>query len=199
MLFMAIKAVIFDLDGTITAPFFDFDSIREEMGLDRNAGPVWEIMQNATEAERARLDKILRYHEQLGIDNSSLQPGAKETLEWIRSQGLPVAVLTRNTKDNAVEVARKHDIEFDIFVGREDGPVKPDAFGVEFICKEFEVAPSDTIMVGDYLFDLLCAKAAGAKSVLLVNNKKTREFAEHADYMIEKMNLLVDIIKNENS
>jgi len=196
---MAVKAVIFDLDGTITEPFFDFDSIREEMGLDRNAGPVWEIMQQATDAERARLDGILRYHEQLGIDNSTLQPGAKETLQWIRSQSLPIAVLTRNTKDNAIKVAHKHNVEFDIFIGREDGPVKPDAFGVKFICEKFDVAPNEAIMVGDYLFDLLCAKAAGAKSVLLLNNEKAREFAEYADYMIEKMSLLVDIIQIENS
>ena len=196
---MTVKAVIFDLDGTITEPFFDFDSIREEMGLDKNAGPVWEIMEKATEAERARLDKILKFHEQRALDNSSLQPGARETIEWIHNQGLAVAVLTRNTKDNAVEVARKHNIEFDIFVGREDGPVKPDAFGVEFICKKFEITTSEAMMVGDYLFDLLCARAAGAKSVLLVNNEKAREFAEHADYMIEELSLLVNIIQDENS
>jgi len=28
---MPIKAVIFDLDGTITEPYFDFDAIREEI------------------------------------------------------------------------------------------------------------------------------------------------------------------------
>ena len=53
---MSIKAVIFDLDGTITRPFFDFDAIREEMGLDRNAGPVLEAMEKMTPQQRqARL------------------------------------------------------------------------------------------------------------------------------------------------
>ncbi len=31
---MAIRAVIFDLDGTITQPFFDFDAIRGPDGSD---------------------------------------------------------------------------------------------------------------------------------------------------------------------
>ena len=43
---MPIRAVIFDLDGTITQPFFDFDAIREEMGLNKDSGPVLEQMEN---------------------------------------------------------------------------------------------------------------------------------------------------------
>ncbi len=50
---MAIRAVIFDLDGTITQPFFDFDAIRAEMGLTREDGPVWEAMQRMSPATQA--------------------------------------------------------------------------------------------------------------------------------------------------
>ena len=42
---MKIKAVIFDLDGTITKPYLDFDKIRQEMGLAADAGPLLEIME----------------------------------------------------------------------------------------------------------------------------------------------------------
>ena len=38
---MQIKAVIFDLDGTITQPFFDFDAIRKEMGFPPTPGRFW--------------------------------------------------------------------------------------------------------------------------------------------------------------
>jgi len=43
---MPIKAVIFDLDGTITQPYFDFDAIREEIGLPRDSGPILEIIES---------------------------------------------------------------------------------------------------------------------------------------------------------
>ena len=58
---MSIKAVIFDLDGTITKPYFDFDAIREEMGLDKNSGPVLEAMEKMTPSERLNARKILLY------------------------------------------------------------------------------------------------------------------------------------------
>ena len=56
---MSIKAVIFDLDGTITEPYFDFDAIRDEMGLDRNSGPVLETMQRMSSQDVPLLTFLL--------------------------------------------------------------------------------------------------------------------------------------------
>ena len=67
---MSIKAVIFDLDGTITQPYFDFDAIREEMCLDKNAGPVWESMDKMTPTQRQKAEKILDLHEQAAVAES---------------------------------------------------------------------------------------------------------------------------------
>ncbi|MHC4284671.1 MAG: hypothetical protein ACYSWZ_17120, partial [Planctomycetota bacterium] len=69
---MSIKAVIFDLDGTITQPYFDFDVIREEMGLDRDSGPVLESMQKMTKQQRRRVEEILHYHESRAVAESTL-------------------------------------------------------------------------------------------------------------------------------
>ena len=196
---MAIKAVIFDLDGTITRPYFDFDTIREEIGLDRNSGPVLESMEKMTPQERLRAEKILDYHEQKAVKESELNNDAKETLSKLRAAGIHIGILTRNKKDNAFAIAQKHGLKFDAVVGREDGPVKPDSFGVLYLCKQFDVKPKETLLVGDYLFDLLCAKTAGAFAVLLKNHKQAIDFIEHADFCIENISQILDIIERKKA
>ncbi len=191
---MPIKAVIFDLDGTITQPYFDFDAIREEIGLAKDSGPVLESMEKMTAQQRQDAEKILYYHEQKAVTESKLNANAKQTLSALRTAGIHIGVLTRNRRSNALAIARKHKLKFDTVIGREDGPVKPDAFGVLRICEQFGVEPEETMLVGDYLFDLLCAKAAGAVAVLLANHNQADEFAEHADFCIDNISRILEII-----
>jgi HAD superfamily hydrolase (TIGR01509 family) len=196
---MSIKAVIFDLDGTITQPYFDFDAIREEIGLARDSGPVLESMEKMTPQQRKEAEKILHYHEQKAVTESKLNAGAEQTLSALRAAGIHIGILTRNKRSNAFAISRKHNLKFDAVVGREDGPVKPDAFGVLQLSRQFGVEPAETLLVGDYLFDLLCAKAAGAVAVLLTNQNQAEEFAEHADFCIENISGVLEIIANKNS
>ena len=119
-----IKAVIFDLDGTLTEPFFDFDAIRIEMGLPPDAGPILELMEKMTPQRRAEVEKILHYHEQRAVVESKLNQGAKETLDELRKRKIKIGILTRNRKTNALAVADKHGLTFDAVVDREDGPRK---------------------------------------------------------------------------
>jgi len=196
---MPIKAVIFDLDGTITQPYFDFDLIREEIGLQRDSGPVLESMQKMSPQQRENAEKVLHSHEQRAVIESKLNAGARETFEALRANGVHIGILTRNKRENAFAIAQKHNLKFDAVVGRDDGPVKPDAFGVLKLCQKFGVEPQETLLVGDYLFDLLCAKAAGAVAVLLINHEQSVEFAEHADFCIEKIDQIIQIIKDKNN
>ncbi|TKJ38699.1 MAG: hypothetical protein CEE38_03065 [Planctomycetes bacterium B3_Pla] len=196
---MTIRVVIFDLDGTITQPYFDFDAIREEIGLARDAGPVLESMEKMTAQERQEAERILHYHENKAVAESQLNAGAEQTLSALRAAGIHIGVLTRNTRDNALTIARKHNLRFDAVIGREDGPVKPDAFGVVQLCRQFGAEPEETLVVGDYLFDLLCAKAAGAVAVLLANHNRAGEFAEHADFCVENISEILEIVANSNS
>jgi HAD superfamily hydrolase (TIGR01509 family) len=203
---MPIKAVIFDLDGTITEPFFDFDAIRREMGLAKDSGPVLESMAKMGPQQRRRAEEILYYHEERAVAESTLNAGAKETLSALRKAGVYIGILTRNRRSNALAIAKKHRLKFDAVVDREDGPVKPDAFGVLRICGQFGVVPAETLVVGDYLFDLLSAKAAGAVAVLLANHSgstplttsKAAEFAKYADYVIENLGEILEIVKEKS-
>jgi HAD superfamily hydrolase (TIGR01509 family) len=197
MIDMQIKAVIFDLDGTITQPYFDFDDIREEIGLPRDSGPILESMETMSPQERQRAEEILHFHEEKAVMESKLNPGARETLSRLRANGIHIGILTRNKRTNAFAIARKHNLKFDAVIGREDGPVKPDAFGVLELCRQFGVKPAETLLVGDYLFDLLCAKAAGAVAVLLANHSLADEFTKHADFCITNINGILDIAENK--
>jgi HAD superfamily hydrolase (TIGR01509 family) len=194
---MTIKAVIFDLDGTITRPFFDFDAIRKEMGYSPNAGPILELMGKMTSQQREDAERILQFHEEKAVAESTLNPGARETLEELHKRGILIGILTRNKRDNAFAVAEKHGLKFDAVVGREQGPVKPDAFGVQYLCERFAIMPQESLVVGDYLFDLLCARAAGAISVLLANHEKADQFAQYADFVIENITEILQIIEGK--
>ncbi len=194
---IAIQAVIFDLDGTITEPYFDFDAIRLEMGLDKGAGPVWEAMQKMTPQQRKKTEQILDFHERQALEQARLNPGTKETLEELYQQGIKIGILTRNKKDNAMEIAEKFGLHFDHVVDRYDGPVKPDAFGVLTLCHRFGIEPAHAMMVGDYLFDIQSGKSAGAVTVFL-KNRKNKNFSDHADYTIYNMTELLELIKTRN-
>ena len=196
---MTIKAVIFDLDGTITKPFFDFDAIRREMGLSEEAGPILEAMRKMTAEQRYRAEKILHEYEQQAVRQSSLNTNARETLEKLHAANIRIGILTRNTRNNALAIERKHGLKFDIIVDREDGPVKPDAFGVLQICRQFGIEPRQALLVGDYLFDLLSARAAGAGAVLLKNHKDAEKFVEHADFIIDSLEQLLSIVQEKNT
>ncbi len=194
---MSIKAVIFDLDGTITQPFFDFDAIREEMGLAQDSGPILESMEKMTAQQRRRAERILHFHEQRAVTESRLNAGAKRMLSALRKMGIGIGILTRNRRSNALAIAKKHNLKFDAVVGREEGPVKPDAFGVLKLCGQFGVKPQETLVVGDYLFDLLCARAAGAVAVLLTNHSRADEFAEYADFTVESVDEILEIVEDK--
>jgi HAD superfamily hydrolase (TIGR01509 family) len=193
---MKIKAVIFDLDGTITEPYLDFDRIRAEISLSPDAGPLLEAMEKMPAAERKRAEEILYKHEQAAIKHSTLNAGADETLKQLRQMGINIGVMTRNTRSNASAVAKKHNIKFDAVVDRNDGPVKPDPFGVKMLCKHFKVQPQETLVVGDYLFDLQSAKTAGAAAVLIKTGKNAEQFAALADYTIDSLPEIIDIINS---
>jgi len=196
---MLIRAVIFDLDGTITEPYFDFDAIRMEIGIGKDGGSVLEAMERMTPEQRRRAEAILLFHEDKALAASKLNPGARETLLELRRRDIRIGILTRNRKCNAMAIAAKHDLTFDMIVGREDGPVKPDAFGVRHLCQSFGVTPAETLLVGDYLYDVLCARAAGAVPVLLANHPRAPEFVQHADFVIRNLREVLQIIDDKNS
>jgi HAD superfamily hydrolase (TIGR01509 family) len=195
-----IEAIIFDLDGTITRPYLDFDQIRAEIG--DVEGPILEAMQKMSPEKRGQAEEILHKHELLAAENSQLNPGVYEVFDWLRSRNNKIGLITRNSRDSVERVCVRHQISFDSVVTREDGPSKPDSFPVIHTCREMAVSPTQSVVVGDYLFDLISGRRAGAISVLLTTQQNFDDFRHEADYVIEELGKLPDIIvgiENEGS
>ncbi|MBI5765489.1 MAG: HAD family hydrolase [Planctomycetes bacterium] len=187
------RAVIFDLDGTLTVATIDFDAIRAEIGLPNE--PILEAVLQMPPAERARAEAILHRHEIEAAEASRLQPFAVEVVAAIRAGGIPVALMTRNSRWSARHFMDKHGLAFDFIRAREDGPMKPSPEPIHDICRAFAVSPTDTWAVGDFRFDLICANAAGSTSVLFHDpSLKRPDWADEADHVINSLKELLPLM-----
>lgn len=180
------QLVIFDMDGTLTRPNIDFDEIRAAIGLD--GGPILEALAEMSPEERERANAILRAFEDRAAEGSELQPHAFEIVAAIRESGRPAALMTRNTRRSVEIVAGRHGLVFDYIRTRDDGANKPAPDPVLDICRDLGVAPQATWAIGDFHFDIICANAAGATSVLLAEAFETLpDWANEAHHVVQSL------------
>jgi HAD superfamily hydrolase (TIGR01509 family) len=160
------RAVVFDLDGTLTEPLLDFEAIRREIGLPEGA-PILEQLAGADPQLRARAEEILCRHELDAIRRATLADGCEDLLACLRERRIPHGILTRNMRAAVTLFIERFGFPFAGVYTREDGPPKPAPDGVLALCAGFGVPPSQTITVGDYKFDVLAGRAAGTATALV--------------------------------
>ncbi len=192
---------IFDMDGTLTVPAHDFDAIRDELGLPQGQ-PILEQLAGLpvekAEALRLRLEKI-----ELKIARDAVkQPGSSELLTALQSRGATIGILTRNSHRNALTTLEACGLA-DFFdplnvMGREMCDPKPSADGIKQLLDRWEATPGETVMVGDFLFDILAGHEAGTATVFVDNHGK-EDYAAKADKSVSNLGELLECISgNEN-
>lgn len=186
-------AVIFDLDGTLTRPYLDFDAIRAEIGI--ASGPILEAMDAMSPEQRRRAEIIVERHEWDAARNSQLYDGARETLIECRRMGFATAILTRNARACVDHVLQEHDLVVDAIRTREDGAIKPSPEQVLSICRELSADAKRSWMVGDFLFDILSGRSAGTKTILMIGDEEPPEYADQADVVIRQLTTLIDVLR----
>ena len=185
------RGVIFDLDGTLIHSPLDFAAIRAEIGL--GAGPVLETIALLEGEERRRAEAILNRHEESAARSSRLADGVREVFDHLREKRVGIAILTRNSRASLEIALRAHGLDADATRSRDDAPFKPSPEPVLSLCRQLGVAPGETLVVGDYLFDVEAANAAGAVSVLLLDGRNA-SFAPRARWTIRDLPELIALL-----
>lgn len=161
---------IFDLDGTLTVSAHDFEHIRRELGLAPQT-PILEALHAMPADESAPLWEILNEMEHYYAGKSTVMHGARELLQQLQDDGRQLAILTRNTMPVVHQTLNACAID-DFFrseyiLDRDSCIPKPSPDGICRLLELWQAEPADTVMVGDYLFDLEAGKAAGVATVHL--------------------------------
>src|SRR5688572_12171804 len=75
------RALLLDMDGTITEPMLDFPRIKREMGM--GTRPILEALAEMNDTDRATAEAVLAQHEEEAAQRSSLNAGCDRLLAWI--------------------------------------------------------------------------------------------------------------------
>ena len=161
---------VFDMDGTLTLAVHDFEAIKRALDIPL-AEDILGYLAALPEAVAAAKHAWLLEHERELALTSQPAPGAIELVRELHGRGCRLGILTRNAHELALLTLRAIGLD-DCFavadvIGRDEAPPKPDPGGLLHFARAWQVAPAELVMVGDYRFDLECARAAGARSVLV--------------------------------
>jgi beta-phosphoglucomutase-like phosphatase (HAD superfamily) len=131
-----------------------------------------------------------------GAENAEIVRGIIDVIDWFETNKIPWAVSSRNCKKSIKIAAEKISIKLpDVVRSREDGPVKPDPRALFEICDVLGVAPSQTLLIGDYVYDMMGARRAGMRGVL-VRGQMPPEWGEWVECHYRSMQ---DLFRDLNS
>jgi len=187
---------VFDLDGTLTLPVHDFSVIRHALGVPKGTD-ILGYLASLPETDAQPLHDKLNEIETELLERIEPAPGLIQLIEALYQRGSRLGILTRNTRDIALKTLDCLGIgayfSEACILGRSDVPPKPDPEGLFRLSVQWETAPHELVMVGDYLFDLQTGRNAGAATIHV---DRTRSFSwpELTDIGVETLEELFSIL-----
>ena len=207
-----IKAIIFDLDGTLIDSVDDLaNSVNYTLGrLDLPLHTTEEIKSFVGDGVQKLIKRSLgqthmeKFDDAFAIfmkhygvhctDNTVLYPKVAETISFL-AEKYSLAVLTNKsaTFSHKILKALKIDSYFKEVLGGDSLPTKkPDPAGILYLADKWGLAPDQLVMVGDHATDIEVGQRAGCKTVFIEGGiGETRGLKP--DFVIKSMDELPDL------
>ena len=132
------------------------------------------------------------------IDETPLYPGVTETLERLTSDGYVMGLCTNKVYDATARLLVGLDIArfFKTVAGGDSYPVrKPDPGHLEGVLEAIGGTKDQTVMIGDSVNDIGCAKAANVRSIAVTYGyTKTPPAALGADRLVDHFDEIPDVL-----
>ena len=190
-----IKAVLFDLDGTLTNTLEDIaDAMNRALSL--TGLPTWEteaykllvgngartLAQRAVRDREDKVEEVLdlyqRWYETHNQEKTRPYAGVPELLHGLNERGIPLCVLSNKPDRDTKNVVAHYfpDIPFAAVRGQVEGfPIKPDPAGALLLSRELGIEPRNFAYLGDTKVDMSCAVRAGMQPVGVLWGFRSRE------------------------
>lgn len=175
-----IQGIIFDLDGTLVTSSLDFALIRKEIGCPA-AEDILAFLERLPLEQKAHVMDIVHRHEMQDAEESDWLPNVRPFIEQCAIDGIPMAIVTRNSAIPTRKKVERNGIPIEYIVTRESSKPKPDPSALLHIASEFKLPTDVIMMVGDYKYDLEAGRNAKMKTCL-VNFTQLPDYAYLADY-----------------
>ncbi len=183
------KAVIFDLDGTLSDSIHSIKYCADRALATVGFGP-YEVEQYyyfigdgaanlikrglvaGGDTELTHFEKAFAAYKEIFRDNCMYQvkpyEGIPELVKELKARGLKIAVLSNKPHVETIRVVEElfgKDC-FDEIQGQKEGvAIKPDPAGAFEILKKFDISPEDTLYLGDTATDMKTGKGVGAFTI----------------------------------
>lgn len=203
-----IKAVLFDLDGTLTNTLrdiatamnralrlhglaeFEVDDYRYLVGDGAKKLAERAVRDQPELAEAVRAD-YQAYYQNHTLDTTRPYDGILELLRALCEKGLALCVLSNKPHADTCGVVSHffHDIPFAEVRGQQEGtPVKPDPTGALAIAARLNIRPDECLYLGDTSVDMTCAVRAGMHPIGVLWGFRTAEELRRsgAEYLIQQ-------------
>ncbi|MBU1094760.1 MAG: HAD-IA family hydrolase [Firmicutes bacterium] len=213
-----IKALIFDMDGTILNTIDDIStSINHAFTLKGYPNPTVDAVKMALGSGAIQLIERLApkhlkkeeirslyetYQADYDVNNNNLTgpyPGIMDLLDYLKKQGYLLSVVSNKYEYLVKELNIKlfHNY-FDVSIGDAPGiPIKPAPDMVYKALDLLKIHKDEALFIGDSDVDIFTAQNAGLKSVGVTwgfRDQKTLE-ACHADYIIHQPSELLKLLE----